>query len=185
MNTQIIAFAGSNSPNSINEQLTKAAIDDISIDDVTYVDFKDMNIPMYGKAVEKEQGIPTPIKNLYQQMTKAEGFIVASPEHNGLLPAFFKNIIDWLTRIDQEIFMNKPVLLLSASPGDNGGATNLSILSDLMPFWGAEIVDTYSLGKYNEYFDVESQTIVNPDEAQKFSTAIEQLEEMVMEPIAH
>lgn len=183
MNSRIIAFAGSNSPNSINEQLTKAAINNISIEDVEYIGLKNIEIPMYGKELENQQGIPKAIKDLYQQMTKAEGFIVASPEHNGLLPAFFKNIIDWLTRIDQEIFMNKPVLLLSASPGDNGGATNLSILSDLMPFWGAKIVGAYSLGKYNEYFDADSQSIVNPEEVQKLSTAIEQLEEVVMEPL--
>ncbi|TYP95355.1 NAD(P)H-dependent FMN reductase [Fodinibius salinus] len=185
MNNHIIAFAGSNSSNSINAQLTKAAINNISIEDVNYVDLRNMDIPMYRKELENQQGIPQPIKNLYQKMTKAEGFIVASPEHNGLLPAFFKNIIDWLTRIDQEIFMNKPVLLLSASPGDNGGATNLSILSDLMPFWGAEVVDTYSLGKYNEHFDNESQSIVNQKELKKLSTVIEHFEEVITKPLAH
>jgi NAD(P)H-dependent FMN reductase len=185
MNTHIVAFAGSNSPNSINEQLTKAAINNISIEDVKYIDLNDIDVPMYGKELENQQGIPKAIKDLYQEMTNAEGFIVASPEHNGLLPAFFKNIIDWLTRIDQEIFMNKPVLLLSASPGDNGGATNLSILSDLMPFWGAEVIGSYSLGNYNEYFDTESQAIVKPAESQKFATVIERFEEVVMEPLGH
>ncbi|MEL7834282.1 NAD(P)H-dependent oxidoreductase [Fodinibius sp. Rm-B-1B1-1] len=185
MKNHIIAFVGSNSPQSINEELTKAAINNLTDENVEYIDLKKMDIPMYGKEIEKQEGIPTPIKHLYQKMTKAEGFIVASPEHNGLLPAFFKNIIDWLTRIDQEIFMNSPVLLLSASPGDNGGATNLSILSDLMPFWGAEIIGTYSLGKFNEHFDTELQTIANQEEAKLFRDVLKQFEKELPKSMAH
>lgn len=173
MDTQIIAFAGSNSSDSINEQLVHAAIKKLPNESTHFVNLKEMKVPMYSKDLEAEQGIPEAIKELYQQFTGADGFIIASPEHNGLILAFFKNIIDWLTRIDQKIFMDKPVLLLSASPGEGGGKTNLSILSETMPFWGAEIIDTYSLGNFHDVFDIDTQSITDVEEISNFHAALE------------
>ncbi|MTI89063.1 MAG: NAD(P)H-dependent oxidoreductase [Balneolaceae bacterium] len=176
MENHIIAFAGSNSSHSINEQLIKATIQGFSNKKVQYIDLKQLDIPVYGIDLEQTEGIPEEIKTLHQQMLKAEGFIIASPEHNGLMPAFFKNIIDWLSRIDRKVFMDKPVLLMSTSPGANGGATSLSILAGLMPFWGANVIDTYSLSKFNDSFDMDSQSIVDKEKANKLADVIKQFE---------
>lgn len=173
MDNQIIALSGSNSSNSINEQLLHAATKELPSESINFVNLKELKVPMYSKDLEDEQGFPESIKELFQQFTQADGFIIASPEHNGLIPAFFKNILDWLTRIDQNIFMDKPVLLLSTSPGQGGGKNNLSILSETMPFWGAEIIGTYSLGNFDEVFDTDSRSITDDRKAQNFSKTIE------------
>ena len=73
------------------------------------------------------------------------------------MPAFLKNVIDWLSRATepgQPFFgeTKKPVLLLSASPGETGGATNIKTMSELMPWWGGDVKGTYSLGSYYEKF---------------------------------
>ena len=78
---------------------------------------------------------------------------MASPEYNGSLPAAFKNVVDWLSRMDMKVFHHKPVMALSTSPGRNGGATNLAQLEKLLPWWGAELTGIFSLPRFNETFN--------------------------------
>jgi NAD(P)H-dependent FMN reductase len=66
-------------------------------------------------------------------------------------------VIDWLSRVEPgKTFMAKPLLLLSASPGPNGGRTNLDNMATLAPWWGAEVVATFSLGNFYAVFDQET-----------------------------
>ena len=46
----------------------------------------------------------------------------------------------------------KPVLLVSTSPGANGGATNIKTMAELMPWWGGDVKGTYSLGRFYDKF---------------------------------
>ncbi|HKJ41119.1 MAG TPA: NAD(P)H-dependent oxidoreductase [Sunxiuqinia sp.] len=149
--TKIIAFAGSNHSKSINQLLIQNAVCQIKNTEVEVVNLREFNVPIYGIDQENSTGIPRSIFILKEKLQSASGFIIASPEHNGSMPAFFKNIIDWLSRIDQNIFNNKPTILFSASPGANGGKTNLAHLAKLMPFWGAEVIETFSIGNFNRY----------------------------------
>ncbi|RBW54331.1 NADPH-dependent FMN reductase [Tenacibaculum sp. E3R01] len=168
----IIAFTGSTNPNSINEKLLITAINKLPKDSVNLVQLSDKNIPIYSQKIE-EEGIPKPIKELFQLFTKADGFMIASPEHNGLLSAFLKNIIDWLSRVDQKFFGDKPVLLMSTSPGEYGGASHLQTLGNLIPYWAGNLTSTYSLGDFNNKFDIENLTISDPIEGSKLNEAIQ------------
>lgn len=168
----IIAFTGSTNPNSINENLLIAAINKFSKDSVNHVQLANQNIPIYSQEIE-EEGIPKPIKELFQLFTKADGFIIASPEHNGLLSAFLKNIIDWLSRVDQKFFGDKPVMLMSASPGEYGGASHLQTLGNLMPYWAGNLTSVYSLGDFKNKFNVENSTISDSLEDSKLNEAIQ------------
>jgi NAD(P)H-dependent FMN reductase/kynurenine formamidase len=169
---KIIAFAGSNSRNSINAKLTKGLLSYFQKAEVNYIDLKDVNVPIYSQDLETDKGIPQEIQTLYRQFEDADGFIVASPEYNGLMPGFFKNIIDWLSRIDQRIFKNKPVLLISTSYGNKGGSSNLTVLEKVMPFWGAKSVHTYSLGNFDENFSSNFNNLTDPDEFKKLQVVI-------------
>ena len=93
--------------------------------------------------------------------------MIAVPEHNGFMPAFLKNVIDWLSRLSttETGFFgthNIPVLLLSTSPGANGGATSLQTLHSLMPWWGAEVKATFSLGCFGTHY-IEGQFTSDTD----------------------
>ena len=109
----IIVFSGSNSSNSINKQLLLSASKKLELDSVQYVDLSEYDAPVFGEDLEKEAGIPTQIRDLKIMFSNADGFMISIPEHNGLLPAFFKNILDWLSRIDQNIFYQINSLLKS------------------------------------------------------------------------
>ena len=171
---KIIAFTGSSNQNSINEKLVRSVIQKFPDQHIEFIDLKQFNVPIYSQEVE-QNGIPEPIKKLFQLFIEADAFIIASPEHNGLPSAFLKNTIDWLSRIDQRFFGKKPVLLLSASPGPTGGRTHLQILEKLVLRWGGLFVEKYSLGSFDQNFDQNTLSITNPQENQKMRKAVEAL----------
>ena len=124
--------------------------------DVTVIDLNDFPLPIYSIDIET-QGIPEEVKKLKQIIVEHDALMIASPEHNGSMPAFLKNTIDWLSRVaepGQTFFgeTKKPVLILSTSPGATGGATNIKTMAELMPWWGGDVKGTYSLGSYYEKF---------------------------------
>ena len=160
---KIIAFTGSNNPSSINEKLVQSIIKKYPDQNIEFIDLKRFDVPIYSQDIE-QNGIPKPIKKLFQLFSEADAFIIASPEHNGLPTAFLKNTIDWLSRISQNIFGGKPVLLLSTSPGPTGGKTHLQILEKLVLKWGGLFVEQYSLGSFDQNFDERILTITNQQE---------------------
>ncbi|NQX82478.1 MAG: NAD(P)H-dependent oxidoreductase [Flavobacteriaceae bacterium] len=168
---KIIMFSGSNNPKSINEQLLSAVAQKLNDKQVEKIKLTDYNTPIYSQKIELE-GIPDAIKKLFQLFTTADGFIISSPEHNGLPSAFLKNIIDWISVIDQRFFNDKPVLFISTSPGKVGGATHLELLNNLVPLWGGKKTESYSLGSFNDNFSKEEQTISNSSEDAKIDIVL-------------
>ncbi|MTI29267.1 NADPH-dependent FMN reductase, partial [Xanthovirga aplysinae] len=122
-------------------------------------------------------GIPANIQKFFDTLQQYDGFIIASPEHNGLVPAVFKNTIDWLSRINMKFLGDKPLVLLSASPGGYGGANNLNVLKNLVPWWGGQLVADYSIGNYFEKIDPNTQTINNEEDIKNLKSAVGKLEE--------
>ncbi len=177
----ILAFAGSNSPHSINGQLLRTAVRQVPDAPVRLLSLTDFPAPLYGECLEKRGPVPAPIRQLHGLFGEARGFMIALPEHNGLPPAFFKNTIDWLSRIDQRIFRGKPVLLLSTSPGKNGGASSLAIMSQLLPRWGGVVAARYSLPSFAHTYDAVRETITDPAEADKLSQAVAQFSAAVLQ----
>lgn len=160
---KIFAFTGSNNPASINEKLIKYIIKEFPNSGIEFIDLKKYDLPIYSQEIE-QKGIPKHAKELFQIFTAAEGFILASPEHNGLPSAFLKNTIDWLSRIDQRFFGDKPILLLSTSPGATGGSTHLEILANLVHRWGGQLVGRFSLGSFQQNFNDDTKSLNNPKE---------------------
>ena len=172
---KILILVGSNHSQSINKQLAEYAGHKLEGNQVDIVDLQNLDAPMYSIDIEKNQGHPEAIKSLYAQMQKYDAYIIASPEHNGLMPAILKNTIDWLSRVGGKFLGNKPVALLSTSPGATGGANNLKVMSHLLPWWGGQVVDTFSLGSFNEKFDTELKVITDSNEDEKLDTLMKSL----------
>lgn len=150
---KIIAFAGSNSSTSINRQLIEAVVGLIPQSDdlqVEIIDLRDYPAPMFGVDLEREKGNPESMLNLDAKMQEADGFLVATPEHNGSMPAFFKNALDWQSRIRKPIFCDKPTVFLSTSPGGRGGASALQHLLDIMPFRGTQVIGGHAVALFKQ-----------------------------------
>lgn len=68
------------------------------------------------------KGMPAVVAGLREQVRKADGLLVVTPEYNFSIPGGLKNVIDWLSRGEDQPLAGKPVAILSASAGPVGGA---------------------------------------------------------------
>ncbi|MFI0428990.1 NADPH-dependent FMN reductase [Mariniflexile sp. HMF6888] len=149
---KIIVFAGTNSRESINKKLATYAsgfVDNVSID---ILDLNDFEMPLFGVDLEKEKGIPENAHKFLDLIKASDGIIVSLAEHNGAYSTAFKNIFDWMSRIDGKLWNNKPMLLMATSPGARGGASVLEIAKSRFPFMGGNIVSEFSLPSFGENF---------------------------------
>jgi chromate reductase len=68
------------------------------------------------------KGFPPLVTGLREQVRKADGLLIVTPEYNFSIPGGLKNVIDWLSRGEDQPFAGKPAAILTASPGPVGGA---------------------------------------------------------------
>lgn len=130
---KILAFAGSLRKDSYNKKLVKIAMKGAQEAgaEVTYIDLKDYPLPLYDQEIEDSQGLPENALKLKKLMQSHDGFLLACPEYNSSMSGVFKNVIDWASRNatpDEtylSCYIDKPVALMSASPGQLGGLRGL------------------------------------------------------------
>ncbi len=78
--------------------------------------------PVYNADIQSSTGFPEAVTRLADAMRAADGVVIVSPEYNWSIPGPLKNAIDWLSRLKDQPFQNKPVALQSASGGLLGAA---------------------------------------------------------------
>lgn len=167
----ILATAGSNSSTSINYQLVKYTASLVPEDAVSLMELARHSYPMYSEDLEKEQGIPQTIRELLARLRECRGLVLSVNEHNGNPSAFFKNILDWLSRADRNFLEGTPVFLMSASGGKRGASGSLAVVEQMLPRFGANIVATFSLPSYYETFDPDSG-ITRPELRRQHQSAL-------------
>lgn len=145
-----ITFSGSNSSKSINQQLVTYAASLVENSEV--INLTSYNIPMYSIDIEEKTGIPNEVKLLSEKLATADNFIISVSEHNGNISAFFKNILDWLSRNNRNFLENKNTIILSTSPGKGGGKSALEITKKTLPYFKATIIATLSIGSFYDNF---------------------------------
>ena len=162
MYKKILAFGASNSKNSINRKLAQFAASQIKNTEVTLVDLNDFEMPIYGIDKENANGIP-PLAITFKQLIKdCDGIIISFAEHNGAYTSAFKKIFDWISRIEKDVWHNKPMFLLATSPGARGGKTVLDIASTKFRFMNQNTIVTFSLPSFNDNFN-SKKGISNPE----------------------
>src|SRR5579863_6328298 len=73
--------------------------------------------PLYNADIENSTGFPEPVHTLAEAVRAADGVIFVSPEYNFSIPGGLKNALDWVSRVPNQPFAGKAVVLISASPG--------------------------------------------------------------------
>ena len=170
----VIALGGSNSKNSINKKLSVLAANKLKNASFTILDLNDFEIPLYGIDHEIDKGIPEDVSKLNALIFAADGIILSLAEHNGSYTAAFKSLLDWLSRIDKNVWKNKPMLLMSTSPGARGGASVFDTASNMLPRLGAQIVGSFSLPLFAENYS--DKKLVDNELNQDFLKEIEKFE---------
>lgn len=149
---KIVAFAGSTSTTSINKQLITFVASKLNNVEVQILDLNDFELPLYSETVEKEMEYPENAEKFNNLLDASDAFVVSLAEHNGSYAAGFKNLFDWVSRKEQKVFRNKPLLLMATSPGGRGGASVLASAQATFPHMGAKLVGTFSLPKFYDVF---------------------------------
>ena len=149
---KIITFAGSNSSTSINKQLAVYTADLLENVEVVILDLNDFELPLYGIDHEKQHGIPENAQTFLNHIKESDGIVLSLAEHNGTYSTVFKNVFDWMSRIDGKLWSDKPMLLMATSSGGRGGATVLDIAKGRFPYMGGTIVATFSLPNFSDNF---------------------------------
>jgi chromate reductase len=96
-------------------------------------------LPLYDADLQA-QGFPAPVTALVQRVREADAVLIASPEYNFSVPGVLKNAIDWISRVDDQPFNDKPVAILGASLGMLGTARMQYDLRKIMLFLNAHVL---------------------------------------------
>jgi NAD(P)H-dependent FMN reductase len=175
MRKQVIAFAASSSRRSINKQLVTCASGLLRDARVEILDLNDFELPLFSVDREDELGQPQPARAFLQKISDCDGIIISFAEHNGAYSAAYKNLYDWLSRIQPKVYQDKPMVLLSTSLGGRGGKSVLELASSQIPRFGGVIKASASLPSFMDNFDAEAAAISDPDFARQIETAVNRL----------
>ena len=97
---KFLVFVGSTRKASTNKQLAALAASTAkNLDaEVTLIDLKDFEMPLYDGDLEADQGLPENAKRLKQLFVEHDGFFLAAPEYNSSLAPVLQNALDWISR---------------------------------------------------------------------------------------
>ncbi|MEH2429861.1 MAG: NAD(P)H-dependent oxidoreductase [Nostoc sp.] len=175
---KILAFAGSTRIDSYNKKLVKIAAAGAKAAgaEVTYIDLRDLPLPLYDEDLEAQEGLPANARTFKDLMISHQGLLIASPEYNSSLTAVLKNAIDWASRpapneAPLAAFAGKVASIMSASPGALGGLRGLVHLRSILGNIKVLVLpDQIAVSKAYEAFNADG-TLKDPKQQQ----SIEQL----------
>jgi chromate reductase len=137
-NLNLVTLLGSLRKGSYNGIVARA-LPALAPDGVTITALPSVGtLPHYDADLQAE-GFPREVAALADPLRAADGLIVVSPEYNYSVPGALKNAIDWLSRLPEQPFKDKPVLIHSASPGVLGGARMQYHLRQSLVFLDARV----------------------------------------------
>ncbi|BCE00349.1 NADPH-dependent FMN reductase [Marinicellulosiphila megalodicopiae] len=165
---KILAFAASNSRQSINKQLivhaTKVLKNEIMHNaDIEILDLNDFEMPIFSIDREIQSGIPQLAHDFFDKISQSDAMIISFAEHNGNYSAAYKNIFDWASRIktqdNKKVFQNKPMLMLATSPGKGGARNVLNIAVTSAPHFQGIVKGSMSVDLFSQKFDSEKKQL--------------------------
>ncbi|WP_439132050.1 NADPH-dependent FMN reductase [Polaribacter sp.] len=174
---KILAFAGSTSSTSINKQLATFAAENLKETDFNVIDLRDFSLPIYSEDEEKERGLPDDAKRFSALFDEYDGFILSLAEHNSSYAAAFKNIYDWSSRVNANVFRDKPLLLMAASPGGLGGRFVLESGIARFSRMGAKELVSFSFPNFYDNF--KEGKVVNKELLDALIQKVNKFEEFV------
>jgi NAD(P)H-dependent FMN reductase len=182
MPVKLLFFAGSKRDASLNKRLAKAAsIKAGEFDaEVTFIDLKDFEMPIYCGDLEKDKGIPEAALRLAELVKAQDGVFIASPEYNSSISPLLKNTLDWVSRIRSDETPPrtpwqeaKTFAIGGTSMGLMGGLRGIQLLSALLinGYQVNVIPQTVAVGKGHEVLG-EDGSLSNPQSEAMLSGAM-------------
>lgn len=156
----ILAIVGSLRTQSYNHQLAleaqKLCADSVQFKILNYQDIPFMNEDL-------EHPVPAAIQRIREAVQEADGLWFFTPEYNHAYPGVLKNLIDWLSRPDEEgnrVLDGKPAAISGISPGMSGTLIAQDLLVTLLSFLNMKVMNQPRLTIPNALQQVEDETLV-------------------------
>ena len=144
---RILAFAGSARTDSFNKKLIAIAAEGArnAGAEVTLLDLRDYEMPLYDGDLEAGEGLPANALKLRELFAAHDGLLIAAPEYNSSITPLLKNVIDWVSRPAGDVaglhyITGKTAALVSASPGGLGGLRGLVHLRQILGNIGVTVL---------------------------------------------
>ena len=113
-------------------------------------------VPMFNQDEKWNESFQ--LRLLNNKITRADGVIIATPEHNHTISAALKSVLEWLS-FEVHPFENKPVMIVGASYYDQGTSRAQVHLRKILEAPGVNAYtlpgNEFLLGKAKEAFDLE------------------------------
>ncbi|AWK83800.1 NADPH-dependent FMN reductase [Photobacterium damselae] len=172
---KILAFGATNSRNSINQQFARYTASLVPNAEVEVLDLNDYELPIFSFEREEQLGQPELAQKFYKKLGEADAIIISFAEHNGSYAVAYKNTFDWVSRINQKVFQEKPMLLLATSPGPGGAASVLGSAVGSAPYFAGDVRASVSLPSFYDNFDMATGKVINVEIDTKLREAVEEL----------
>jgi chromate reductase len=127
---RIAVIVGSSRRDSINRKLAQALVRlGAGKFDAAFARIDDL--PMYNQ--DNEGNLPPEVVRFKNDIARADGVLIVTPEHDRSIPAVLKNAIDWGARSwGKNSWPGKPAFITGTSPGAIGSALAQQHLRSMM-----------------------------------------------------
>jgi chromate reductase, NAD(P)H dehydrogenase (quinone) len=156
---RVLCIVGSLRRESYNLKLMRAAQQMLLQGMVTpeNLELADLSqLPMYNEDVQNE-GFPPIVTHFREQVAKADGLLIATPEYNYSVSGVLKNAIDWASVSPDPPLKRKPVAIMGATPGPFGTVRGQMHLRDILfgagaePLYSVEVLVAQAGQKFNDH----------------------------------
>lgn len=158
---KFVGIVGSNAEKSYNRLLLQYIQRKFKIKfELEVLEIKD--IPLFNQ--DEDHYDCFQLRYLYNKITRADGVIIATPEHNHTITPALKSVLEWLS-FKKHPLEDKPVMIMGASYYDQGTSRAQIHLRKILEAPGVNALalpgNEFLLGKCKEAFDVHGD-LINP-----------------------
>lgn len=148
-----LAIVGTNSDVSTNRMLLQFMQKHLKKEaEIQLFEIKDL--PAFYEL--EDEAVPAKVEELSEEIKKADGVIIATPEYDHAIPAVLKSALEWISYTSQAL-TDKPVLIVGASLGTLGSSRAQAHLRQILdsPELAARIMPSseFLLGRSQDAFD--------------------------------
>jgi NAD(P)H-dependent FMN reductase len=162
---RILLIAGSAREGALSVRLRDAARRELDAAGARtdVLDLRALDLPLYDGDLEARDGRPAGAHRLRDVLAATDALLLVTPEYNGFPTSLVINAFNWLSRVPAEgdrpaglaATANKPLALLSSSPGAWGGQRALGLMRQYLggAFHMLVLPQQFALAKAHEGFD--------------------------------
>jgi NAD(P)H-dependent FMN reductase len=155
---KLLLIAGSARGGALSVRLRDAArhVADAAGAATETLDLRALALPLYDGDLEARDGVPAGAAALRDAIAAADAVLIATPEYNGFPTPLLINAFAWLSRLKDGLAVtaDKPVALVSSSPGALGGLRAMNFLRQYlqMAFQMPVVPPQQAVSRANEAF---------------------------------